>query len=39
VESDDGTHAEVYIGAGAHTHYMDDTAPDIAWMLDRPISR
>jgi hypothetical protein len=30
VESDDGTHAEMCIGAGAHTHYMDDTAPDIA---------
>jgi hypothetical protein len=39
VESDDGTHAEMCIGAGAHTHYMDDTAPDIAWMLDQLISR
>ena len=39
VESDDGTRAEMCIGAGAHTHYMDDTAPDIAWMLDQLISR
>jgi hypothetical protein len=39
LESEDGTHAELCIGAGAHTHYMDDTAPDIAWMLDRLISR
>ncbi len=34
VESPDQTRAEMCIGAGAHTHYMDDTAPDIAWMLD-----
>ena len=39
VESEDGTRAEMCIGAGAHTHYMDDTAPDIAWMLDQLISR
>jgi hypothetical protein len=39
VESEDGTHAEMCIGAGAHTHYMDDTAPDIAWTLDQLISR
>ena len=39
VKSTDGTHAEMCIGAGAHTHYMDDTAPDIAWMLDQLISR
>jgi hypothetical protein len=25
---------ELCIGAGAHVHYMDDTAPDIAWLLD-----
>ncbi len=37
VKSADGTHAEMCIGAGAHTHYMDDTAPDIAWMLDQLI--
>lgn len=37
-QSNDGTRAEMCIGAGAHTHYMDDTAPDIAWMLDRLIS-
>lgn len=36
-QSGDGTRAEMCIGAGAHTHYMDDTAPDIAWMLDRLI--
>jgi hypothetical protein len=39
VESDDGTHAEMCTGAGAHTHYMDDTAPDIARLLDQLISR
>jgi len=38
VESQDQTRAEMCIGAGAHTHYMDDTAPDIAWMLDQLIS-
>jgi hypothetical protein len=37
-QSADGTRAEMCIGAGAHTHYMDDTAPDIARMLDRLIS-
>jgi hypothetical protein len=36
-QSDDSTRAEMCIGAGAHTHYMDDTAPDIAWVLDRLI--
>jgi hypothetical protein len=25
---------EMCIGAGAHVRYLDDTAPDIAWMLD-----
>jgi hypothetical protein len=35
--SEDGTRAEMCIGAGAHTHYMDDTAPDIGWVLDRLI--
>ena len=38
LQSGDGTRAEMCIGAGAHTHYMNDTAPDIAWMLDRLIS-
>jgi hypothetical protein len=37
IVSADGLRAEMCIGAGAHTHYMDDTAPDIAWMLDRLI--
>jgi hypothetical protein len=37
-QSDDDTRAEMCIGAGAHTHYMDDTAPDIAWALDQLIS-
>jgi hypothetical protein len=32
--SPDGLRHEFCIGAGAHTRYMDDTAPDIAWMLD-----
>jgi hypothetical protein len=36
-KSADGTRWEMCIGAGAHTHYMDDTAPDMAWMLDRLI--
>lgn len=30
---------EMCIGAGAHTRYMDDTAPDIAWMLNRLIGQ
>jgi hypothetical protein len=38
VNSHDGTRAEMCIGAGAHTHYMDDTAPDIAWVLNGLIS-
>jgi hypothetical protein len=29
-----GNRGEMCIGAGAHIHYLDDTAPDIAWMLD-----
>jgi hypothetical protein len=37
-QSEDGTRAEMCIGAGAHTHYMDDTAPDMAWVLDHLIS-
>jgi hypothetical protein len=37
--SPDGTRNEMCIGAGAHTHYMDDTAPEIAWMLDQLIDR
>ncbi len=32
--SPDGKREEMCIGAGAHIHYMDDTAPDIAWKLD-----
>jgi hypothetical protein len=34
IASKDGTRQEMCIGAGAHIHYMDDTAPDIAWKLD-----
>jgi hypothetical protein len=37
IASSDNLRAEMCIGAGAHTHYMDDTAPDIAWMLDQLI--
>jgi len=29
-----GRHSEMCIGAGAHTHYWDDTAPDVAELLD-----
>jgi hypothetical protein len=32
-----GTRVEFCIGAGAHTHYWDDTAPDIAQMLNELI--
>jgi hypothetical protein len=32
-----GARIEFCIGAGAHTHYWDDTAPDIAQALDRLI--
>lgn len=28
------TESEFCIGAGAHTHYWDDTAPDIAQALN-----
>lgn len=31
------TRVEMCIGGGAHTRYMDDTAPDMAWMLDKMI--
>jgi hypothetical protein len=34
IASPDGRRQEMCIGAGAHVHYMDDTAPDIAWKLD-----
>jgi len=30
----DGSRAEMCIGAGAHTHYWDDTAPDVAEQLN-----
>ncbi len=30
---------ELCIGAGAHTHYWDETAPEIAYELDRLIQR
>jgi hypothetical protein len=32
-----GTRSEMCIGAGAHTHYWDDTAPDVAEQLNRLI--
>ena len=34
IRSEGNDRAEVCIGAGAHTHYMDDTAPEMAVMLD-----
>jgi hypothetical protein len=34
ISSRDRKRHELCIGAGAHVHYMDDTAPDIAWLLD-----
>jgi hypothetical protein len=34
VSSDCGTRLEMCIGAGAHVHYWDDTAPDVAEVLD-----
>jgi hypothetical protein len=34
VSSSDQKRHELCVGAGAHVHYMDDTAPDIAWLLD-----
>jgi hypothetical protein len=34
ISSPDQKRHELCIGAGAHVHYMDDTAPDIAWLLD-----
>jgi hypothetical protein len=39
VRSEDCHKAEACIGAGAHTHYMDDTATEVAWMLDSLICR
>jgi len=32
-----GARSEACIGAGAHTHYWDDTAPDVAELLDQLI--
>lgn len=37
IPSKDGTRKEFCIGAGAHTHYWDDTAPDIADELNKLI--
>ena len=34
ISSHDQKRHELCIGAGAHVHYMDDTAPDIARLLD-----
>jgi hypothetical protein len=34
ISSRDRKRHELCIGAGAHVHYMDDTAPDIARLLD-----
>jgi hypothetical protein len=34
ISSRDEKRHELCIGAGAHVHYMDDTAPDIARLLD-----
>jgi hypothetical protein len=39
VSSDGTTRMEFCIGAGAHTHYWDRTAPTIAMELDRLIGR
>jgi len=33
----DGSRSEMCIGAGAHTHYWDDTAPDVAEVLSSMI--
>jgi len=38
-KTDDRTRIDICIGAGAHTHYWDRTAPMIAEMLDRAIAR
>ena len=37
IEDPDKTRVEFCIGAGAHTHYWDDTAPDVALQLDELI--
>jgi hypothetical protein len=37
VVREDNRRAEMCIGAGAHTHYWDDTAPDIASQLNQLI--
>lgn len=37
ISSKDHTRVEFCIGAGAHTHYWDDTAPDIASQLNEII--
>ena len=37
ISDKDGTRVEFCIGAGAHTHYWDDTAPDIAAALNELI--
>jgi hypothetical protein len=38
IKDKDGTRIEFCIGAGAHTHYWDDTAPDIAETLNELIN-
>jgi hypothetical protein len=35
--ANDVLRVEACIGAGAHTHYWDDTAPDVARALDQLI--
>ena len=37
-QAHDKTRREFCIGAGGHTHYWDETAPDIAYELDRLIT-
>jgi hypothetical protein len=36
-ETLDGSRREFCIGGGAHTHYWDKTAPEVAWEIDRLI--
>jgi hypothetical protein len=35
----EGSRVEVCIGAGAHTHYWDDSAPEVATMLDELVTQ
>jgi hypothetical protein len=39
VETPPGNRREFCLGRGAHTHYWDETAPQVALELDRLVTK